>query len=140
MKKIIRYLIAGLVAMLIMLAYNLCLFVETLTRTAADMPVMVDKAIAREGMLTRAAASQQIASAAGKVDHQITALRQDLFTRVDTIETDTFHQVDQLRVDANQQISDTRVAVLAEVEKVLPRPETPSKASRVCFLPPNTSW
>ena len=61
---------------------------ETLNRVTAEMPIVADKAIAREGMLTRAAAGKQITAVSDKLDHQLTALRTDLFARVDTIEKD----------------------------------------------------
>jgi BMFP domain-containing protein YqiC len=83
-----------------------CLFVETLTRVTAEMPIVADKAIAREGMLTRAAAEKQIRS-----------LRNDLFARVDMIQAKTFDELDQIRIDANQQIDATRTAAVNEIRR-----------------------
>jgi hypothetical protein len=115
---LIRLLVAALVGVLIVLTVFLCLFVDQLTRTTVEIPGVIDGAIAREGTLTRTAATKQIENVAGKLDKQITALRSDLFARVDTIESDTFAEIDQVRVDANRQIVDTRTAAVAEIAKV----------------------
>jgi hypothetical protein len=109
---------ALLLAVLVVLATYLCLFIETLTRTTAELPIVIDKAIAREGILTRAAAERQIEGLSGKVAMQITSLRRDLFTRVDSLQARTFTELVAIRRDANQQIADTRTALVTELAKV----------------------
>src|SRR5437899_2226767 len=100
----IKIAIFTLLAALVVLVALGCLWLETLNKVTAEMPIVLDQAIAREGTLTRAAAERQISSISSNLDHQVTALRHDLFARVDRIEKDSFHQIDQIRIDANQQI------------------------------------
>jgi hypothetical protein len=131
----IKITVITLLAALVVLVAFTCAWTETVNRVTAEMPIVINQAIAREGMLTRAAAGKQITVVSDKLDHQLTALRTDLFARVDTIEADSFQQIDQVRIDANQQIDSTRTAAVSEISKV----STPAGATITqaqALLPP----
>src|ERR1039458_4044148 len=95
-----------------------CLFVHTLTVTTAALPAAVDKAIAREANLTRAALSTQITPVVDKVDSQLTALQTNLFARVDKIEGDANTQLTDIRTAAVGQIADTRKELVSQLNNV----------------------
>jgi methyl-accepting chemotaxis protein len=127
--------VVALMAALIVLVGITCVWMETLNRVTAELPIVADKAIAREGLLTRLAAERQITAVSTKLDQQVTALRTDLFTRVDTLEADAFQQIDQVRIDANQQIADTRTAAVNEISRVA-TPAGATIANLQSILPP----
>lgn len=135
MQTVVLIAKAALFAALVVLVAFMCIWMEMFIRVTAEMPIVLDKAIAREGLLTRAAAERQIQDVSGKMDKQVTALRTDLFARVDSLEDKTFDEIDQIRRDANQQLADTRTAAAAEIAKV----STPAGAAITqaqALLPP----
>lgn len=113
MKSVLIGVIAG--CLLVTSAF-LCLLLDGLTRTIEQLPTTMDLAIVREAQLTRAALSTQITPVVDKVDKQVTALRTDLFARVDKIEGDANSQLANLQTNAGAQITDTRTALVKEVQ------------------------
>ena len=74
--RIVREIAGGaFLGALACLAVYACLFVFTLTKVAAGLPAVVDKAVAREAEATRKATSDQITAIAGKVEGQLTTLQ-----------------------------------------------------------------
>lgn len=116
--KAIQLAIFALVCVAIVVGCYVALYVETLTQVTAELPIVVDRAIAREGAATRRAA-----------ERQIEAIRKDLFQRVDRLERDANDQLDLIRQDANTQLDAIRTAVMAELAKITdPAGETIEKA------------
>jgi hypothetical protein len=117
--RIVRSIAAGaFLGALASLAVYSCLFVFTLTKVAAGLPAVVDKAVAREAEATRKATSDQITAIAGKVDGQLTTLQTNLFARVDKIEGDADTQLTDIRTAAVTQISDTRTALVGQLTNI----------------------
>jgi Skp family chaperone for outer membrane proteins len=117
--RIVRSIAAGaFLGALASLAVYSCLFVFTLTKVAAGLPAVVDKAVAREAEATRQATSDQITAIAGKVDGQLTTLQTNLFARVDKIEGDANTQLTDIRTAAVTQIADTRTALVGQLNNV----------------------
>jgi hypothetical protein len=113
-----------------MLAVYGCLFVHTLTTVTAALPATLDKAVAREANLTRAAVAAQITPVVAKLDGQVTSLQTNLFARVDKIELDANHQLADLQTNAVTQIDDTRAALVKEVQD--------TRTPLLALLPPAT--
>ena len=75
---VLKILAAVIIAVLICVGARRVMFLDTLTRTTAEIRNVLDGALAREGPLTRAAASNQIADRLQIVNTQITGLRADV--------------------------------------------------------------
>ena len=97
MKTVLIGVICGV---LLAPAAFLCLFLDTLTRVTAQLPITINQAIAREATLTRASVESQITPVAAKLDSQVTNLQDNLFARADKIEVDANDQLTGIRVDA----------------------------------------
>jgi hypothetical protein len=105
----------GALAALIVMA---CLFVHTLTTVTAALPGTLDKAVAREANLTRAAVAAQITPVVTKLDGQVSSLQTNLFARVDKIEGDANTQLTDIRTAAVTQIADTRKELVGQLTNV----------------------
>ncbi len=105
MKTVVHILVIALISVLIVLAVFCCIFVETLNRATADMPIVLDKAIAREGLETRKTLTAAINRTEKDLDKQIAVLNGTIKEIGKDVATKADAQVAALRTDLDGQMT-----------------------------------
>jgi len=135
MKNIIRFLLAALLAVLIVVTCWVAVYLETLNRVTADLPVTLDRAIAREGAQTRAMIAGQVGRTSDQLNGQLTALNETVAKLGQDVPAKAEEQIALFRADLNGQLTTLNASLNRNLENVtLPARDTRTEAK--ALLPP----